>query len=56
MSRFEIYSRHGLKLGDAASLVEAERLLGVWFNAAYIIEVLPDGKRRVAAERRELRP
>lgn len=55
-STFEIYSRRGLLLDTVETQTRAEQLLGVWYSAAYVIEVKPNGDRKVVAEREELRP
>ncbi len=35
---FEIYSKYGRKIGDAATLAEARRKLRTWEQASYVIE------------------
>lgn len=51
---YEVYSRAGRLLDSLPTIVEAERKLGVWFNAAYVIEVDAKGNRKTVRERKEL--
>ena len=52
--RFDIYSRTGRLLDSKRTQVEAERLLGAWFNALCVIGVKPDGRGEIVSERKEL--
>ena len=52
--RYEVYSTQGKLLGAFVSQADAERVLGVWFNARCVIRVFPRGERLVVAEREEL--
>lgn len=51
---YEVYSLNGRLLGDYQTRVEAERMLGVAFNAKYLIGVATNGDRICIAERKEL--
>ena len=54
MERYDIYSRTGRLLDSKADQTEAERLLGAWFNAKFVIGVAADGTQTVVAEREYL--
>ena len=53
-ARFELYSKNGLKLGEAETQVRGEQLLGVWHNAKFLVSVASNGDRVCLSERREL--
>jgi hypothetical protein len=51
---YEVYSTKGMILATLHTQLEAERLMGAWFNAVAIVELDDSGTRRVIAERKEL--
>lgn len=51
---FEVYDRLGQFMAARPSLVEAERHLGAWFDAGFIVQTLSDGGRWVVRERFEI--
>jgi hypothetical protein len=51
---YEVYSTKGTILATLHTQLEAERLMGAWFNAVAIVELDESGSRRVIAERKEL--
>ncbi len=52
--RYDIYSFNGRLLDSKAEQVDAERLLGAWHNAKFVVAVAADGTQTVVAERKEL--
>lgn len=52
--RYDIYSRTGRLLDSKETQVDAERRLGEWFNAKFIVGVAADGTQSLVAERKEL--
>ena len=53
-TRFEVYSHRGRLMDACDDQIKAERRLGEWFSAKFVIGVLPGGMREVVAERQEL--
>jgi hypothetical protein len=53
-TRYELYSQHGRLMGSYETQAEAERMLGVAFNAKFVVGVAMNGDRICLREREEL--
>lgn len=51
---YEVWTFTGKMIHRTESLADAERILGAWYHAKYIVTVDEDGERTLHAVRKEL--